>query len=91
MSKYLITTYNEGIVTKKIETEKSMKDICLEEYNAILKEFRDDCDAFDIVEPWSNNTHDENGDLVSSSMGATIDYCMGHEYIYEISVKVEAA
>lgn len=83
MKTYTIITNNDGALNSRtIESSKSLKKVCESEYKALLNSYDglDECE----VDEW------ETEDKKSYTLGATIDYCMGHEYIHDISVKVEA-
>ncbi len=83
---YKIITNNDGELNERsVNSKKNMKAICQDEYVKLINIYKEDCDEFELTDRW------ENAEVDSYSMGATIDYAMGHEYIYDISVKVEVA
>ena len=85
--KYTVITNNDGeLNTKTINSRKSIRKVCQEEYDLLVKSFEDEASlGFELTDEW------EEEDKGSVQMGATIDYCMGRDYIYDVSVKVTAA
>ena len=81
--KYIVISNNNGdLDTKKVESKKSAKELCIEEYNKLLNSYEDLDECY--IDDW------EAEDIGETQMGATIDYCMVYECVYEISVKVMA-
>ncbi len=79
--KYTVIINNDGALdTYTIRAAKNREDVAKEEYQKLLSKYEDLDDA--EIEKWTNSEDD------GFTIGATIDYCMGHEYIYHISVKV---
>lgn len=96
--KYSIITNNNGALdTKTINSKKGIWEVCENEYNELIDTYKKDSDDFELTDKWETEEHsnadkgsyiDLTGEPVEVEMGVTIDYCMGHEYIYGISVKV---
>ncbi len=75
-------------------TSESVRDLCVKEFNWLVDSYKAEDDPngnldFIITDEWSKEEM-ENGSVVSMSQGATIDYEMGDEYRYDISVSVKA-
>ena len=80
---YTVITNNDGELDSKIvKTRKNIEKVCRDAYKDLLDKYEDldECQ----IDDW----YEFDKDICS--MGATIDYCMGHEYVYEVSVKVKA-
>ncbi len=86
---YLVITNNDGELSKRVvNSEKSPYDVCKTEYRFLVESYRDSDVTdwgFELTDEWEDKKEDE------VSMGSSIDFCMGKDYIYDISVKVTAA
>ena len=88
MSKYNVITNNDGELTHQIiESNNKLTDVCRNAYDKLIQTYKDDDDEFILTDEWENTELESKPAF--ASMGATIDYEMGHEYRYDVSVKVE--
>ncbi len=94
---YTVIVNNDGeLHTHRVLSCAPIKEIADNEYYKLLNTY-EDLDECQLDE-WKEEEHanadkgshiDLTGEPIMVQMGATIDYCMGHEYIYDISIKVE--
>lgn len=95
MRKLEVIVNNDGVLrTHSTITSESVRDICIKEFNQLVDSYKAEDDSngkdldFIITDEWSKEEV-ENGSVVSMSKGATIDYEMGDEYRYDVSIFVK--